>query len=30
MLMHKNVQLLLFGNLYAEKLVPYYIQEGYL
>ena len=30
MLMHRNVQLLLFGNLYAEKLVPYYIQEGYL
>ena len=30
MLMHKNVQLLLFGNLYAEGLVPYYIQEGYL
>ena len=30
MLMHRNVQLLLFGNLYAERLVPYYIQEGYL
>ena len=30
MLLHRNVQLLLFGNLYAEGLVPYYIQEGYL
>ena len=30
MLLHRNVQLFLFGNLYAEGLVPYYIQEGYL
>ena len=27
MLLHRNVQLFLFGNLYAEGLVPYYIQE---
>ena len=28
MLLHRNVQLFLFGNLYAEGLVPYYIQEA--